>query len=72
MGGRKCGVDFGLDGAGGGGEVGGDRVALTEVAGDGGEIEGESRGGGRAGGGDGDRSGGISGEAVHAVLERFG
>ena len=58
--------------AGGGGEIGGDGVALAEVAGDGGEVEAEGGGGGRAGGGDGDRAEGISGEEVHAVLEGFG
>ena len=58
--------------AGGGGKVGRDGVALTEVAGDGREVEEEDRGVGRAGGGDGDGTGGISGEEVHAVLEGFG
>jgi len=58
--------------AGWGGEVGGDRVALAELAGDGGEVEAESGSGGRAGGGDSERAGGISGEEIHAVLERFG
>jgi len=61
-----------LDGAGGGGEVGRYGVALAEVAGEGREIEAEGRGGGGAGGGDGDGVGGVSGEAVHAVLERSG
>ena len=37
-----------------GGELGGDGVALAEVAGDGGEVAAEGRGGGGAGGGDGD------------------
>ena len=58
--------------AGGGGEVGGDGVALAEMAGDGGEVEAEGGSGGRAGGGDGDRARGISREEVHAVLEGFG
>jgi len=58
--------------AGGGEEVGGDGVALAEVAGNGGEVEAEGGSGGRAGGGDGDRAGEISCEEVHAVLEGFG
>ena len=58
--------------AGGGGEVGGDSITLAEMAGGGGKVETESGGGGCAGGGDGDRARGISGEAVHAVLEGFG
>ena len=58
--------------AGGGGEVGRYGVALAKVAGYGGEVEAKDRGGGRAGGGDGDGTGGISGEEVHAVLEGFG
>ena len=61
-----------MDEGAGGGEVGGNGVALAEMAGGGGEVEAESGGGGRSGGEDGDRAGGISGEAVHAVLEGFG
>jgi len=56
--------------AGGGRDGGGDSIALAEMAGGGGKVETESGGGGCAGGGDGDRAGGVSGEAVHAVLER--
>ena len=58
-----------MDEGAGGGEVGRYGVALTEMAGSGGEVEAEGGGGSCAGGGDGERAGGISGEAVHAVLE---
>ena len=39
---------------------------------DGREVEAEGGGGCCTGGGDGDCAGGISGEAVHSVLEGFG
>ena len=63
---------FGLGGAGAVGEVSGDRVAFAEVAGDGGAVEAKGGGGGGEGRGDGDGTGGVSGKAVHTVLERSG
>ena len=55
-----------------GGEVGGNGVALTEVARDGGEVAAEGGNGGGAGRRVGGGASGVSGEAVHAVLEGSG